>query len=93
MYNYSGISITDNDLTNNIGYVKRWALTDLDKLTRIGTWIPEIGKNDTIPAFRDLTKNWSPETYNSTDFVIYKFSGCTANTQIATMYITTSISI
>lgn len=35
------ISITDTEITNNIGYVNRWSNQDLAKLTRIGTWIPE----------------------------------------------------
>lgn len=40
-YDTAAISINDSEITNNIGYVSRFANADMLKLTRLGTWIPE----------------------------------------------------
>jgi len=47
-YVTAGITITDNELINNVGYVKRSSCVELTKMTRMGTLMPEENRDETI---------------------------------------------
>lgn len=41
LYNTAAVNITDAEITNNTGYVKRFANAECTKLTRLSTFIPD----------------------------------------------------
>jgi hypothetical protein len=89
-YNYSAISITDTEITNNIGYVKRFSNAEMTRLTRIGTVIPEQDLNTTVSSMEYT--NPGSEYFNNMPFIIMKWNGCSASTAIGTIFVTLAIS-
>lgn len=89
-YNTAAISITDQEITNNVGYVKRWANTELTELTRIGTVIPDEDNGKTVSSTEntDAGSNY----FDNIPFVMLKWTGCQSATQIGTLFVTMAIS-
>ncbi len=98
-YDTANIKITDAEIINNIGYVKRWSNTNLTQLQRLYTWIPDQHKADTLAPIPNIVasgltqQNTQSEQWNSADYIFVKFTGCNTSVNIGTAYIRVSISI
>ena len=49
LYNTAAVSITDNEITNNFGFVKRWSCAETMRMTRICSYIPDEVQTETKP--------------------------------------------
>lgn len=66
----------------------------MTKLTRLGTWIAEQERIETLPSFGGDANQLDSNAVNAQfSCIILKWTGCTPSTNIGTLYITVSISV
>jgi len=60
------------------------------KLTRLATWIPDLDQNALIS--KGANNNATILPYQNS-YIIVKWNGCTASTQIGTLFVTITYSV
>lgn len=95
-YTLGSIEITDQDFENNTNLVQRSAVRDTDYDSSVVNWIMDRDCqhwNDPDTEIKaDVGVYYERYQQSDAHFIMYKFTGCTPNAVIGTMFITLGMS-